>query len=56
MEIKCIQFYFLLNNEIFGQTDSDPPHAYTQIFILKPIANSFFVQHDIFRLALHDMA
>lgn len=40
----------------FAQTDGDPPHAYTQTFILKPIANSFFVQHDIFRLALHDMA
>ncbi|CRK92180.1 CLUMA_CG005760, isoform A [Clunio marinus] len=38
------------------QTDGDPPHDYTQTFILKPIGNSFFVQHDIFRLALHDMA
>lgn len=39
-----------------AQTDDDMPHAYTQTFILKPIGSSFFVQHDIFRLALHDMA
>ncbi|KAK6625538.1 hypothetical protein RUM43_005837 [Polyplax serrata] len=36
------------------QTDEDPPHAYIQTFVLKPIGNSFFVQHDMFRLALHD--
>ncbi|XP_012274911.1 probable nuclear transport factor 2 isoform X2 [Orussus abietinus] len=36
------------------QTDEDQPHAYIQTFVLKPIGTSFFVQHDIFRLALHD--
>uniref|UniRef100_A0A1B6DXH8 NTF2-related export protein n=1 Tax=Clastoptera arizonana TaxID=38151 RepID=A0A1B6DXH8_9HEMI len=36
------------------QTDEDPPHAYSQTFVLKPIATSFYVQHDLFRLALHD--
>jgi len=36
------------------QTDDDMPHAYTQIFVLKPLAGTFFLQHDIFRLALHD--
>lgn len=36
------------------QTDEDPPHDYSQTFVLKPIANSFYIQHDIFRLALHD--
>ncbi|XP_015598283.1 probable nuclear transport factor 2 isoform X2 [Cephus cinctus] len=36
------------------QTDEDQPHAYIQTFVLKPIGISFFVQHDIFRLALHD--
>lgn len=45
------QFFNVANS----QTDGDPPHAYTQTFILKPIGNSFFVQHDVFRLALHDM-
>ena len=39
-----------------SQTDDDQPHGYTQTFVLKPIGNSFFVQHDIFRLALHDLA
>nr|CAD7405698.1 unnamed protein product [Timema poppensis] len=36
------------------QTDEDPPHAYIQTFVLKPIGTSFYVQHDLFRLALHD--
>ncbi|XP_012257218.1 probable nuclear transport factor 2 isoform X2 [Athalia rosae] len=36
------------------QTDEDQPHAYIQTFVLKPIGTSFFVQHDVFRLALHD--
>ncbi|CAO1395135.1 unnamed protein product [Diamesa serratosioi] len=38
------------------QTDDDQPHAYTQTFVLKPAEGSFFLQHDMFRLALHDMA
>ncbi|XP_073985539.1 nuclear transport factor-2 isoform X1 [Rhodnius prolixus] len=36
------------------KTDDDPPHAYSQTFVLKPVATSFYIQHDIFRLALHD--
>ncbi|XP_065174209.1 probable nuclear transport factor 2 isoform X2 [Atheta coriaria] len=36
------------------QTDEDIPHAYVQTFVLSPIAGSFFVQHDTFRLVLHD--
>ncbi|XP_014276149.1 probable nuclear transport factor 2 [Halyomorpha halys] len=36
------------------QTDEDPPHAYSQTFVLKPVGTSFYIQHDIFRLALHD--
>ncbi|XP_034252128.1 probable nuclear transport factor 2 isoform X2 [Thrips palmi] len=36
------------------QTDEDPAHAYIQTFVLKPIGTSFYVQHDVFRLALHD--
>ncbi|XP_022915919.2 probable nuclear transport factor 2 isoform X2 [Onthophagus taurus] len=36
------------------QTDEDMPHAYVQTFVLKPIEGSFFLQHDIFRLVLHD--
>ncbi|XP_044732582.1 probable nuclear transport factor 2 isoform X1 [Chrysoperla carnea] len=38
------------------QCDEDPPHAYTQVFVLKPLGNSFFLQHDIFRLGIHDTA
>lgn len=38
------------------QADEDPPHAYSQVFVLKPLGNSFFCQHDIFRLGIHDTA
>ncbi|KAF2901310.1 hypothetical protein ILUMI_04888 [Ignelater luminosus] len=38
------------------QADQDPPHAYSQIFVLKALGNSFFIQHDIFRLGIHDTA
>ncbi|XP_032513554.1 probable nuclear transport factor 2 isoform X2 [Danaus plexippus] len=37
------------------QTDDDQPHAYFQTFVLKPIGISFYVEHDMFRLALHDV-
>ncbi|XP_041977213.1 probable nuclear transport factor 2 isoform X1 [Aricia agestis] len=36
------------------QCDDDPPHPYMQTFVLKPLGDSFFVQHDIFRLGIHD--
>ncbi|KAH9416163.1 putative nuclear transport factor 2 [Dermatophagoides pteronyssinus] len=40
---------------VLGQlkTDDDPPHTFNQTFVLKPMADTFFVEHDIFRLALH---
>ncbi|XP_049786956.1 probable nuclear transport factor 2 isoform X3 [Schistocerca cancellata] len=38
------------------QCDEDPPHAYSQVFVLKPVGNSFYCQHDIFRLSIHDSA
>ncbi|KAJ8680534.1 hypothetical protein QAD02_016321 [Eretmocerus hayati] len=38
------------------QADEDPVHDFFQIFVLKPLGNSFFCQHDIFRLAIHDTA
>ncbi|CAK1556089.1 unnamed protein product [Leptosia nina] len=38
------------------QCDEDPPHPYMQTFVLKPLGDSFFVQHDIFRLGIHDIA
>lgn len=42
------------NQYFIFQTDDDPPLTYSQTFTLKPIASSFYVQHDIFRLGLHD--
>lgn len=40
---------------VLGQlkTDDDPPHTFNQTFVLKPAEGSFFLEHDIFRLALH---
>ncbi|XP_044755422.1 probable nuclear transport factor 2 isoform X2 [Coccinella septempunctata] len=36
------------------KTDDDIPQSYMQTFVLKPIEGSYYVQHDIFRLVLHD--
>ncbi|KAH8019631.1 hypothetical protein HPB51_020436 [Rhipicephalus microplus] len=43
---------------VLGQlkTDDDPAHTFNQVFVLKPIADSFYVEHDVFRLALHHTA
>nr|CAD7393898.1 unnamed protein product [Timema cristinae] len=39
-----------------ARADDDPPHAYSQVFVLKPLGSSFYCQHDIFRLGIHDTA
>jgi len=43
---------------VLGQlkTDEDPPQSFTQQFVLKPAADTFFIQHDMFRLVLHNIA
>jgi len=43
---------------VLGQlkTDEDPPQSFTQVFVLKPNADTFFIQHDMFRLVLHNIA
>ena len=38
------------------QCDDDPPHAYSQVFVLQPLGGSFYCAHDIFRLNIHDTA
>ena len=40
------------------QTDDDPAKAFTQTFVLRPKDEDFpfFIQHDIFRLVLHNIA
>ncbi|RWS04532.1 nuclear transport factor 2-like protein [Dinothrombium tinctorium] len=40
---------------VLGQlkTDEDPPHTFNQVFVLKPLGDSFYIEHDIFRLAFH---
>jgi len=41
---------------VIGQlkTDEDPPHSFAQTFVLKPMEQSFYLQHDVFRLAIHN--
>lgn len=43
---------------VLGQlkTDDDPPQSFTQVFVLKPANDSFFIQHDMFRLVIHNVA
>lgn len=43
---------------VLGQlkTDDDPPQSFMQCFVLKPNGDSFFIQHDVFRLVLHNVA
>ncbi|XP_053691219.1 probable nuclear transport factor 2 isoform X1 [Sabethes cyaneus] len=38
------------------QCDEDPPHSYSQIFVLKPAGTSFYCAHDVFRLNIHNTA
>lgn len=39
---------------VVGQlrTDDDPAHRFMQTFVLKPMNQSYFVQHDLFRLCM----
>jgi hypothetical protein len=41
---------------VLGQlkTDDDPPHAFSQTFILKQVGECLFITNDIFRLSLHN--
>lgn len=43
---------------VLGQlkTDDDPAQSFIQTFLLKPGGDSFFIQHDTFRLVLHNVA
>jgi len=43
---------------VLGQlkTDEDPAHGFSQTFVLKPVGQSWFIAHDVFRLALHHVA
>ncbi|CAL4126412.1 unnamed protein product, partial [Meganyctiphanes norvegica] len=34
--------------------DEDPVHGYCHTFVLKPLDNNFFIQHDSFRLVIHN--
>ena len=40
---------------VLGQlkTDDDHPHTFNQVFIIKQENGTCYVEHDIFRLALH---
>lgn len=36
------------------KTDEDPPHAFSQVFLIKPMNGSYFICHDLFRLSIHN--
>jgi len=36
------------------KTDEDPPHAFSQTFVLRPDNNNMLITHDVFRLSLHN--
>jgi Nuclear transport factor 2 (NTF2) domain len=40
---------------VLGQlkTDDDPLQTFNETFVLKPLNQSFYIEHHIFRLALH---
>jgi len=42
---------------VMGQlkTDQDIPQSFSQNFVLKPSGDSFFIQHDTFRLVIHNV-
>lgn len=41
---------------VLGQLkmDEDPVHGFVQTFVLKAAAGTFFIQHDMFRLVIHN--
>jgi len=41
---------------VLGQlkTDDDPPHTFSQTFVLKQSEGAFFCQHDVFRIGIHN--
>ena len=43
---------------VLGQlkTDDDPAQSFIQTFLLTPMNGSFVIQHDTFRLVLHNVA
>lgn len=43
-----IEMFFVL------QVDDDKPIGYSHTFILRPEGGSFFIMHEIFRLAVHN--
>ena len=52
--IKVVSEFFFNLHDL--QTDEDPAHGFSQAFVLKPANASWFIAHDVFRLAIHDVA
>ena len=56
---SMLMFSSSMNAHCFNlhtQTDEDPAHGFSQAFVLKPANASWFIAHDVFRLAIHDVA
>lgn len=37
------------------KTDDDPPHPFSEVFVLKMDNNNYFIFHHMFRLSIHNM-
>lgn len=37
------------------KTDDDPPHSYSETFVLKATNGNFFITNHVFRLAVHNV-
>merc|ERR1712240_790030 len=56
LKVKCLICIHCIREDEMIQTDDDPAHGFSQAFVLKPDGQSWFIAHDVFRLALHHVA
>jgi len=42
--------------QLKNQAEHDKPLQFCQTFVLKPVGDTFFISHDMFRLCLHNIA
>ena len=53
-----LSFFFrpLYSSGFYIGPSQDIPQSFMQNFVLKPSGDSFFIQHDVFRLVIHNVA
>ncbi|KAK7114324.1 nuclear transport factor 2-like [Littorina saxatilis] len=47
---------FVLGQLQSADSEGDKAMGFSQVFVLKTDGNTWFIQHDMFRLAIHDFA